>query len=279
VRKVIDERGVIRTSKMERHVNLVRKLLRSDHDWWGINEGYEGSGKSTGSIWSGHHTARDLFRYDQHIVYEPLELLRLIDDAPQYGVIILDEAGEALFNREFNKEMNIAIIKASQSCRDRNLHIQYNVPGIELLDSKIFRRFRELVKYEEMNWQRGYSLWHQPMRKRYDGKAMPWWDAFLEYHFLDLPAVKRDAYKKIKTERGKERLAGYIEKLERTEEKAIDVDPLKIIERIRKDPDKDKYLSSKGTWSRDAIRFHCGVPEGVARQVQVGLKCPVKAEE
>jgi len=39
--------------------------------------------------------------------------LRLIDDCPRYGSIILDEAGEAAFSREWNSEMNRAIVKGS----------------------------------------------------------------------------------------------------------------------------------------------------------------------
>lgn len=261
------------TDYFKRHCTFVRKVLRQDNDWWYIDEGYEGSGKSTGSIHTALEIAREAFKVTQHVCYEAEELLRLFDDAPRYGCIIPDEAGELAYNREWNSEFNQAIVKGSQQCRDRNLAILFNIPSIDLLDSALRRRFRTLVIYESPNFVRGRSMWHAPAPRRYGKKSDPYWDLRWVYYFLDLPPRRREEYKKIKTARGQERMAKYAEILRRQREKEQDVDPRKIIENIKRlgQSEKKDLLSTRGTYSRDRIRLKYGIGENLARVVVAGL--------
>ena len=257
----------------QRHCRFVSNVLRKDFDWWHCNEGYEGTGKSTGSIWTAMRIARDLFDINEHVVYDAEELLRLIDDCPRYGTIILDEAGEAAFSRDWNTEMNKAIVKGSQQMRDRNLNVQFNLPAIELLDSALRRRFRTLVIYEARNFIRGRSMWHVPVYNRYGKKSDPYWDLRFVYYMKDLPPAKREAYVKIKTQRGMERVARYLEQVESARDKNVDIDPKKIVDKIRNLPEdkRSALLSSRGTWSKDRIRYEYGLPENIARAVASGL--------
>lgn len=167
VQRVVGTPEGLSRDLLDRHCNYVRKVLRNDFDWWHCNEGYEGTGKSTGSIHTARRIAGDLFDVNEHVVYDAEELLRLIDDCPRYGSIILDEAGEAAFSREWNTEMNKAIVKGSQQMRDRNLNVIFNLPALELLDSALRRRFRTLVIYEAPQFVRGRSMWHAPSINRY----------------------------------------------------------------------------------------------------------------
>ena len=279
VQRVVGTPEGLSRDLLDRHCNYVRKVLRNDFDWWHCNEGYEGTGKSTGSIHTARRIAGDLFDVNEHVVYDAEELLRLIDDCPRYGSIILDEAGEAAFSREWNTEMNRAIVKGSQQMRDRNLNVLFNLPALELLDSALRRRFRTLVIYEAPQFVRGRSLGHAPSSIRYGKKSVPFWDLQFVYYMRPLPPRLREDYVAIKTKRGQERVARYIEQVERARKKNQDIDPRDIVEKIRKMPkaERDKLLSTRGTWSKDRIRYEFSLPDNLARAVASGLS--MEAEE
>jgi hypothetical protein len=263
------------TDLLQRHAEFARKIIRKDYDWWVINEGYEGSGKSSGSIWTGHYVGRENFSISENICYDPDEFLRLVDDVPPYSVIILDEAGEAFYNRNFNSETNKAVAMANQQMRDRNLYVEFNLPAIELLDSALRRRFRTLTIYEDPNFVRGKSMWHVPVRPRYGKKGEPYWDHIFTYYSNDIPAKWREEYKVIKTQRGRERLVRYIDEVQREQAKNIEVDPQKIVQQIRRmsESERAQLRSARGDgYNRDAVRFRFRLPESVARSVVAGLR-------
>jgi hypothetical protein len=259
---------------LDRHAAFVSKLLRKDWDWWTGNEGYEGTGKSNGSLWTALKVAPGLFDISEHVCYTPDDFLRLVEDTPRYGVFILDEAGEAVYNRNYNTELNKAIVMASQQMRDRNLYVEFNLPALELLDSALRRRFRTLVIYEAPKFERGRSMWHVPVLPRYGRKSDPYFDLSFVYYFRQLPTAKREEYTAIKTKMGRERLAGYREQVQHEQGKNVDVDPAKIVDRIRRLPEGERaeLLGSRGAFSRDAIRFRYKLPESVARSVVAGLR-------
>ena len=279
VQRVVGTPEGLSRDLLDRHCNYVRKVLRNDFDWWHCNEGYEGTGKSTGSIHTARRIAGDLFDVKEHVVYDAEELLRLIDDCPRYGSIILDEAGEAAFSRDWNSEMNKAIVKGSQQMRDRNLNVLFNLPSLELLDSALRRRFRTLVIYEAPKFIRGRSMWHAPSINRYGKKSEPFWDLHFVYYMRELPPRIREDYVAIKTKRGQERVARYLEQVESARQKNVDLDPKDIVEKIRKMPqeERSKLLSTRGTWSKDRIRYEFSLPDNLARAVASGLS--MEAEE
>lgn len=279
VRRICDETKQDQRDFLDRHANYVRKIMRMDYDWWTCNEGAEGVGKSTGGIHQARRVGRDLFDLDKHIVWDPEDFLRLVDDTPRYGVIVLDEAGEAIFSRDFNTEMNKAIVKTSQQMRDRNLYVVYNLPTLELLDTALRRRFKTLVIYEAPNFERGRSLWHVPVHPRYGKKSEPFWDFQWVYYFLQLPPRIKEEYVRRKSQYGRERVAKYLEEVTRMNDSSQDVDPHKLAEQISKlkPNDKQELLSNRGSWSRDKIRFKFRCSESVARAVVAGLGAPPAA--
>ena len=273
VQRVVGTPEGLSRDLLDRHCNYVRKVLRNDFDWWHCNEGYEGTGKSTGSIHTARRIAGDLFDINEHVVYDAEELLRLIDDCPRYGTIILDEAGEAAFSREWNSKMNKAIVKGSQQMRDRNLNVIFNLPALELLDSALRRRFRTLVIYEAPQFIRGRSMWHVPSINRYGKKSEPFWDLQFVYYMRPLPPRIREDYVAIKTKRGQERVARYLEQVERARQKNQDIDPRDIVEKIMKLPEDKRATmrNSRGGWSRDRIKYEYNLPDNLARTVVAGL--------
>jgi hypothetical protein len=273
VRNIRTSSLVEKADFLGRHANYVRKVIRGDWDWWLCNEGGEGTGKSSLGIWQGHVVGRELFKVSQNIVWDPEEFLRLIDSTPRYGVIILDEAGEAVFSRDFNSEMNKAIVKASQQMRDRNLYVVYNLPTLELLDTALRRRFKTLVIYEAPNFVRGRSLWHVPVHNRYGKKSEPYWDFQEVYYFRELPPKVRSEYVKIKTSRGIERVAKYLEQVTQDIERSQDIDPHRIVDQISRLPETERaeLLSTRGTFSRDKVRFKYRCSESTARAIVAGL--------
>lgn len=265
---------------LDRHCNYVRKVIRNDFDWWTVNEGYEGTGKSTGAIHTARRVAGELFNVKEHVVYDAEELLRLIDDCPRYGCILLDEAGEVAFSRDWNTSVSKAIVKGSQQMRDRNLFVEFNLPSLELLDSGLRRRFRTLVIYEAPKFTRGRSMWHTPSYNRYGRKSDPYWDLRFVYYMKELPPTIREDYVTLKTQRGKERVQKYLEQVEREHEKNMDVDPGSIVDKIKRLPQDERaeLLSSRGSWSKDRIAYKYGLPDTLARTVAAGLSMDSTAE-
>jgi hypothetical protein len=281
VRRICAGQEKVCKDLLDRHANFVRNILRQDWDWWTANEGYEGVGKSGGSVHYAFKVCPDSFQIDKHICYEAEGFLQLVDDVPRYGEILLDEAGEAVYNRDWNTDMNKAIIKASQQMRDRNLHVQFNLPAIELLDSSLIRRFRTLVIYEAPKFVRGRSMWHVPVHQRYGSKKDPYWDLHFVYYFLDLPPSKRDLYRKVKTTLGRERLQGYIEQVQRDKEKTHDLDPLKVVDQISRmaSKEKDKLRSTRGGYSRDLIRCEFKCSESLAKVIKARIESQERASQ
>lgn len=260
-----------RTDHLDRHCNYVRKILRQDWDWWSYGVGDEGTGKSTGAIHYAMKVGKDLFKMEEHICYDPLGFLKLVDTCPKYGVILVDEAGEAMFNRDFASKMNKAIVKTSQQCRDRNLLIIFNLPSIDLLDSKLVRRCKTYTIYEAPKFQRGKSLWHQPQRRRYDPKQIPWFELQFIYWFQDLPPKIRDEYKTIKTREGEARVAKYIEELEKAQNREEDKgkSALEYAEEVRALPTKERnsLKNFKGTFSNQLLRVQYSLSHRTAQEV------------
>ena len=122
-------------------------------------------------------------------------------------------------------------------------------------------------------------MWHAPSINRYGKKSEPFWDLQFVYYMRPLPPRLREDYVAIKTKRGQERVARYLEQVENARKKNQDIDPRDIVEKIRKMPqeERSKLLSTRGTWSKDRIRYEFSLPDNLARAVASGLS--MEAEE
>jgi hypothetical protein len=258
---------------------MIAKRIRSDWDWFTYLTGGEGTGKSTCAIWQAHYVSGPLFDITKNICYDAEDFLRLVDDVPKYSTILLDEGGEAWYNRDFASTMNKALGKAVQQIRDRNLNVEVCVPDLDLLDSQALRRHKTWIKCTAPAFQRGYSTWHMPRWKYYPAKGqnIPHWTVLFHHRFLDLPEPYRSAYKKVKTEKSKERLAGYLDVVQRQKEKARDksskLSAQEVAQQIM-DGDLAKYLNTRGTLDIAKIQNDFKVGRPTADRARKIVKIP-----
>ena len=239
--------------------------LRKDKDSLSVYDGSEGSGKSTASIWDAFATSRELFNHKQHICFDPEEFMRLIDDCPRYGTLILDEAGEAFYSRSFRNEVNIVIAKTLQQMRFRNLNVIFCVPHKDYID--IVGRIRTKTwAHMDIN-KRGRAEFMVPVRSKYKSRLEPFWRTLFYYQFLPLPKRIYDEYKEVKERKSKERLGRYIDEVERKNSRYKDNTPdiEDLIKQVETMENKEEVMNSRGLFDRDLLRYSLGIPESLAR--------------
>lgn len=250
------------TDKLYQYACFVRKILREDWDHWSIFAGPEGVGKSSEAILFGHYVSADRFRISQHVVYTPEDFVAAIEAARPGDTIILDEGGEAWYNLEFQSKVNHALDKMAMMIREKNLNIIICVPYIWYLGKVAIRRHKILASVEAPDYQRGYSEVAKPYWPPYVKAEIPWWDVQFIYYFPDLPPTQKVLYKKLKKEKGEERLAQY---KATAQEGATTLTPQEVVRRISRAADKEPYMNRKG-YDRYRVMYHFHVPETIARQ-------------
>jgi len=255
----------------DRFCALKRFKLRDDEDWVSIYDGREGSGKSTGAIWDGFATSRKLFDVEAHVCYDPEEFMRLVDDVPRWGTLVLDEAGEAFFSRSFRENMNMAIAKTLQQMRYRNLNVIFCVPHKDYIDLIGRVRARSWTHLSARN--RGKAEVMIPFRGKYYSRDEPFWKTQFFYQFNRLPDPVYERYLKVKIAKSKERLARYIDEIERKRSKYEDDKPSleNVIKKIENFEDKNQIKNSRGAYDRDLIVYEFGIPQNLARAACIRL--------
>jgi len=250
-------------------------MLRNDGDCWSIKTGGEGVGKSNEGIWFGHLISPETFRIQEHIVYEPDDFLQAVLDAKKYTSIVLDEGGEAWYNRDFATRINKAMAKAAMQIRERNLNIIICVPRWHYLDNVVLYRHKFRTHCHEIRDTRGFAEYYEAKWDPFTRSEIPFWDELFRYRFQQLPPKISAIYKEIKRTKGEERLIQYIEIVRKERDKvngnAEDHnDPNIIVEEIER-TGRDKYLNSRGNVDSDLIRYYYKCTNSVARQASIHL--------
>lgn len=191
--------------------NQKRKRLHCDFDWWQINTGKEGTGKSTFSIWDALFTSPEDFKknWRERIAYDPDEFISQVETAPKYATIILDEGGEAWYNRDYQSRTNKVLGKTSMQIRDRNLNIEINVPSMYYLDKVAIARHRTWVLIQAKGIERGFAEIYVPQWPKFGRADIPYWELIIDHNFPALPKAIYDPYKRLKSEKARERLIKY----------------------------------------------------------------------
>ena len=254
---------------LESHCRFKAEILRLDWDWWTIYTGTERTGKSTGAIWDAWLTSEDNFSITENICYDADEFLRLVDDVPQYGTIILDEVGEIWFVRDFQTNINRALAKASQQIGDRNLNIELCLPNLIFLDKTAIVRHRTWALMDAPGYKRGRTEFMEPHWKKYGKDPLPYWTTLFYYWFIALPPQKYAIYKEFKTMKSKERLGKYKDQVQEKKEKNLDArpDPYELAERVLKSSEREKYLNQKMKFDKNLLRYGLQVPDHLADAV------------
>jgi hypothetical protein len=243
--------------------------LKADEDWVSIYDGREGSGKSNAAILDAYATSGKLFDLKQHICYDPEELMRLVDDAPRFGTIILDEAGEAFFSRSFRDSINVAIAKTLQQMRYRNLNVILNVPHKDYIDLIGRNRARAWVHLSAT--KRGYGEFLMPFRNKYHSRDEPYWKTLFFYGFAPLPKKIYEEYRVIKVKKSQERMARYIDEAERKRLKAEGTKAEKyptldeLVEKVNNHPNLDALMNTRDKYDATLLEYEFEIPQNMAK--------------
>ena len=253
--------------------NFKARQLASDWDWWTIFTGPERSGKSTLAIQDAMFTSHDDFskNWRDRITYDPEEFLAAIEAAPYGASVILDEAAEAWFNLEFQTATNRAISKACTQVGERQLNVGIVTPGIGLIDKAGIRRHRTWANVSAPGFQRGYSEFFAPHWRKFGKHEYPFWTLKMESRFPPLPERVYADYKKFKSKRAAERLARYIDQVEK-DQKREDEPPQVLIKKIRSSKQPvERLQTSRGTYDWKLIMYHYKTTENPAKTVAAVL--------
>ena len=125
---------------MEKNLIGISKVLRKDDDWLHINDGLEGSGKST----LGLHMCKIIdpdFTID-NIAMDRTEVNKILYSVKKgekkYSAIMIDEGGSILFSREAMSAKNKEMVKSFMAnVRALNVFVVVNTPNIFFMDNYI----------------------------------------------------------------------------------------------------------------------------------------------
>jgi hypothetical protein len=252
-------------------------LTTKDLDWWTIDSGPEGSGKSTFGIQDAMFCSHDDFvkNWRERITYDPEEFLGQFEIAPMGGTVILDEGGEAWFNRDFASQINKALAKAAMQVRDRNLNVVLCVPNIWYLDTIAIMRHRTWTTVSMPAFQRGHSEFYKPSWRKFGRKVEPYWDLKTEHEFPMLPPRVYLEYKAYKRKRSSERLAKYIDQIDHERAKS-EIAPEKVLKKVRASREPLKFKTSRGTWDWKLVMYHCRCGEIPAKTAAAVLNSELR---
>jgi len=114
----------------------IRKTQSIDKDFLIVIDGLTGSGKSTCGI----HICKkgsENFKIKENVIFSQDELIKQIMEAEKGSFILLDEAINVLFKRDFMKKKQKFVLRLLDMCRDRNLCMIFCVPNFWALDKHI----------------------------------------------------------------------------------------------------------------------------------------------
>jgi hypothetical protein len=117
-------------------IDNIRRTLSTDKDFPIIIDGLTGSGKSTLAIQLSKKGC-SWFEIKSDTIFSRHELIEKISSARLGSFIILDEAINLLFKRDFMERKQKFILKLLDMCRDRNLCLIFCVPNFWSIDKHI----------------------------------------------------------------------------------------------------------------------------------------------
>jgi hypothetical protein len=149
--------------------------------------GPTGSGKS----WATVSTAERMFpEFDpaKHIAYfDPWAFIEIVRNSKKGDVIIFDEAGVGMDNRDWQTKSNKIMTKITQTFRTKNLFVFFTAPSFGFVDIKLRQLFHDYIRMDRVNFKAGYSegqwynvgpnvqtgdLFFQPLTLTMDGRRV-----------------------------------------------------------------------------------------------------------
>ena len=114
----------------------VKAFQQSDRDFIIAISGYRGEGKSTLSVLLGVENGK--FDFEKNILYSRKKAMEKIGSL-EHSTLVVDEAINILYRRDFMKGEQKELIKLMNMCRDRHLCLIFNIPNVWNLDKDILQ--------------------------------------------------------------------------------------------------------------------------------------------
>lgn len=205
--------------------------------------------------------------------------MQTVLEAKPYTSILLDEGGEAWYNRDFATRINKSLAKAAMQIRERNLNIIICVPRWHYLDNVVLYRHKFRTHIHEIRDTRGFCEYYEAKWDPFTRSEIPFWDEQFRYRFVQLPPKISSIYKEIKRTKGEERLLEYIEIVRKEREKITGdaedrANPKILVEEIDRNG-RDKYLNARGKVDPNLVQYYYECSQTVARQVALKLNSMV----
>jgi len=215
----------------------VNNTLKIDKDFPIVIDGLTGSGKSTLAL----HLAKkgcQWFSIKEDILFSKKELIYKISNAPPFSYLVLDEAVNLLFKRDFMDRKQKFLLKLLDMCRDKNLCLIFCVPNFWSLDKHLLDgRIKLRIHISRTGFAFMWIPTSNPFTpdkwcRKYNEKVCYNWDnypnakktkGFIGYlKFGDMPESDKKVYLKVKAIKKEE-----VRKAEEDEEKKEELDKQK----------------------------------------------------
>ena len=127
----------------------IRDMQDSDNDIILVISGYRGVGKSTFALAVAHELIGDKYYtkqgFEKHNIYARHELDKKLEEFPPESVLVVDEAINLMFKREFQNRQQNLIIKKFNTYRNKKYCIMLLIPNYWDLDRSI--RNSSMIKW------------------------------------------------------------------------------------------------------------------------------------
>jgi len=182
---------MVETDALAECVQKLLWRLRNNLSATVLISGEPGTGKSTLAInmgAMGAYLTGQEWPWKKAIAYDGKQYLSCLQQLPEYSTVILNEAGEDLFNRDWQKKTSKAISRSQQNDRVYRKIKLFIVPYASMIDVNIIRTAHYRMHCSTLGSRRLVEVWEgmpAPMFQKHD---KPYYkQIFRGYAFSKLP--------------------------------------------------------------------------------------------
>lgn len=200
---------------------------------------------------------RFLANWRDWIAYEAEGFLTAIDSAPPGASILLDEAAEAWYYKEWYEDFVRALDKASVQIGYKNLDVHLATPALGFVGKMAIWRIKSWCHVSAPGFRRGRMELLWPKRSKFDNEKYPYFETELYHRFVALPAKFYDEYRAFKVKAASERLGKYIDIAARRVDEGLSFQDIvsDVVERARARKDQDSLKGPKGQFDPSLICY------------------------
>lgn len=143
------------TEKFFKYVSQRLKSRKMNKNWLAVITGTTGSGKSYSSI-----GIAKMMSNKYHIVFNARDFLKLINSGTvkKGHIIIFDEAGVGMSNRDWYTIQNKVLGSVLQTFRHMNIGVIFTVPNMSFIDSQARKLFHHYFVTSHINYDTNMAI-------------------------------------------------------------------------------------------------------------------------